>query len=336
MNYFEFYPGDYLRDTTRLTLAEHGAYVRLLMAYYSDEQPLPAENDALFRIVSAQNTAEKQAVLKVADLFFPVTRDGTRHNGRADAEITKAQGRMDASPTGRKATQAERAKRYRERRSAMFALLRDHGITMDFNVKAEELEAAVMELAGSGKRHTTRHTERDENRDERDGVTRDMPRDVTASTSQTPDPNKEQDQDLLSETSHPPPRSRFAEFWAVYPVKKGRAAAESKWKARKLDAIADVIIADVRKRIAEDRQWIEGYVPHGSTYVNGKGWEDAIEPLKPISPVTTGLPQAVKPRDYFTAPNLAAPGPDAITGIPGDKSKTDQIIRDLGRKLRIG
>jgi hypothetical protein len=73
---------------------------------------------------------------------------------------------------------------------------------------------------------------------------------------------------------------RFEEFWAAYPVKKGRAEAEAKWKARELDAIADTIIADVKRRIAEDRQWRDGYIPHGSTYVNGRGWEDAVEPVR--------------------------------------------------------
>lgn len=71
--------------------------------------------------------------------------------------------------------------------------------------------------------------------------------------------------------------ARFAEFWQVYPVKKGKAAAEAKWKSRKLDAIADQIIADVKARIANDRQWLDGYAPHASTYVNGRGWEDEIE-----------------------------------------------------------
>lgn len=71
--------------------------------------------------------------------------------------------------------------------------------------------------------------------------------------------------------------SRFEEFWAVYPVRKGRASAEAKWRARKLDAIADRIIADVKARMATDRQWLAGYIPHGSTYVNGSGWQDAIE-----------------------------------------------------------
>lgn len=301
MNYFEFYPGDYLRDTTRLSLMEHGAYLRLMLAYYSDELPLPSENDDLFRIVSAQNSQEKHAVIRVANQFFPVTRDGMRHNTRADEEIAKAQGRMDASPTGRKATQAERAKRYRERRSAMFELLRSHGIVMDFNTKAEDLEKAVMGLARRPDRHEVRDEcdeVRDENRHNSDDVTRDMHRDVTASRPQTPDPIKEQEQKQTSLvlSSDRPSQSRFEEFWSIYPVKKGRADAQTKWKARKLDLIADRIIADVRNRMANDGQWLSGYVPHGSTYVNGKGWEDDIEPARNQSngsyqaPIVSGSP----------------------------------------------
>lgn len=97
MNYFELYPGDYLRDTTRLTLLEHGAYLRLLMAYYAEEEPLPADHGELFVIVSAVTAADKMAVRKVADRFFPVGPDGLRRNGRADEEIAKAQKRMAAS-----------------------------------------------------------------------------------------------------------------------------------------------------------------------------------------------------------------------------------------------
>lgn len=78
---------------------------------------------------------------------------------------------------------------------------------------------------------------------------------------------------------NPPPKPkavRFSEFWDAYPVKKGRADAEAKWKAKGYDAIADRIITDVKARLVGDRQWREGYIPHGSTYVNGRGWEDAI------------------------------------------------------------
>lgn len=87
MNYFELYPGDYLRDTTRLTLVEHGAYLRLLMTYYAEEQPLPSDDAELFVIVSAVTPADKAAVRKVADRFFPIFPDGLRHSVRADKEI---------------------------------------------------------------------------------------------------------------------------------------------------------------------------------------------------------------------------------------------------------
>lgn len=94
MNYFELYPGDYLRDTTRLTLTEHGAYLRLLMTYYAEEQPLPSDDTELFVIVCAVSPLEKAAVRKVADRFFPIFSDGLRHSARADAEIEKAQRRI--------------------------------------------------------------------------------------------------------------------------------------------------------------------------------------------------------------------------------------------------
>lgn len=97
MNYFELYPGDYLRDTTRLTLVEHGAYLRLLMAYYAEEQPLPGDEAELYVIVSAVTPTDKAAVRKVAGRFFPVGDDGLRRNGRADLEIAKARKRIETS-----------------------------------------------------------------------------------------------------------------------------------------------------------------------------------------------------------------------------------------------
>lgn len=71
--------------------------------------------------------------------------------------------------------------------------------------------------------------------------------------------------------------SRFTEFWSAYPVKKGKAEAEHKWKVKKLDAIADQILTDVKNRQQNDRRWIEGYIPYGSTYVNKEVWRDDIE-----------------------------------------------------------
>jgi hypothetical protein len=88
---------------------------------------------------------------------------------------------------------------------------------------------------------------------------------------------------------------RFDEFWAAYPVKKGRANALKTWAAKKLDAIADKIIADVKQRVVADRQWLDGYAPHGSTYINRRGWEDAIEPVRSAAAQRV-IPADFKPR----------------------------------------
>lgn len=94
MNYFEFYAGDYLRDTADLSLAEHGAYLLLMATYYSSECPLAPDVIALNRIARAMSKPEQAAVAAVAGRFFPLGEDGLRHNGRADREIEKAQKRI--------------------------------------------------------------------------------------------------------------------------------------------------------------------------------------------------------------------------------------------------
>jgi uncharacterized protein YdaU (DUF1376 family) len=70
--------------------------------------------------------------------------------------------------------------------------------------------------------------------------------------------------------------ARFADFWAAYPIKRGKKAALAKWKARRLDGLADELIADVRKRIAGDEQWRRGFAPHPLTYLNQDRWEDEL------------------------------------------------------------
>lgn len=97
MNYYQRFLGDYSRDTRHLPLAAHGAYTLLLDTYYATETPLPADLDSLYRICSAINEQDRQAVNVVAEKFFPVADDGLRHNRRADTEIAKARPRIAAA-----------------------------------------------------------------------------------------------------------------------------------------------------------------------------------------------------------------------------------------------
>lgn len=97
MNFYPRYPGDYAKKTARLTLAEHGAYALLLDELYSSEEPLPADTEELCRICRAISKAERDAVIRVAEKFFPVGDDGLRRNDRAEEEIAKARPKIDAA-----------------------------------------------------------------------------------------------------------------------------------------------------------------------------------------------------------------------------------------------
>ena len=177
MNYFELYPGDYLRDTTRLSLIEHGAYLRLLMTYYAEEQPLPGDLAELYNIAGATDSAGRKAVKKVAEKYFPEGPDGLRHNGRADDEIAKASERMEGAGE-RKSNDADRKRRSRERRSALFSALREVGIVPNFDCTMDELRELVAENVTSDICVTLGVTPRD--------MSRNVTRDGTATRPQTP------------------------------------------------------------------------------------------------------------------------------------------------------
>ena len=91
MKWYKKFPADFGVDTRDLNLTEIGVYNELLDWYYTTEKPLPPDLAALCRIANTQTSAERKAVARIADKFFPPNGDGFRHNKRADEEIAKAQ-----------------------------------------------------------------------------------------------------------------------------------------------------------------------------------------------------------------------------------------------------
>lgn len=74
----------------------------------------------------------------------------------------------------------------------------------------------------------------------------------------------------------------FERFWKEYPRKVSKPAALRAWKGLKADAaLADRIIADVKRRC--DTEW-KGqeiqFIPHPSTYLNQRRWEDETGPTE--------------------------------------------------------
>lgn len=83
--------------------------------------------------------------------------------------------------------------------------------------------------------------------------------------------------------SHPPgggKAERFDEFWLAWPKterKHDKAKCLDHWKRHNLDAVADVILADVRTKRGTQK-WAEGYIEAPLVYLRGKRWEDGVTP----------------------------------------------------------
>jgi uncharacterized protein YdaU (DUF1376 family) len=97
MNFYKRFMADYAKKTSRLTLAQHGAYTLLLDEMYSTEQPLPSDVSELFRICRAMTKDEQNAVRQVADKYFPIGEYAVRDNPRASKEIELASPSMEAA-----------------------------------------------------------------------------------------------------------------------------------------------------------------------------------------------------------------------------------------------
>lgn len=87
-----------------------------------------------------------------------------------------------------------------------------------------------------------------------------------------------------------PPKSpkgdwpRFDEFWSAYPRKTDKAKAIKAWnKIKPDDSLVNLILNAVRSQSRTD-QWTRDdgqYIPHPTTWLNGKRWDDVVEPGKP-------------------------------------------------------
>lgn len=76
----------------------------------------------------------------------------------------------------------------------------------------------------------------------------------------------------------------FEDFWRIYPRKVDKKGSYQKWIRAGADdskALTETIIADVKRRIDGDWSKTETrYIPHPSTYLYQRRWEDEITPTK--------------------------------------------------------
>lgn len=118
---------------------------------------------------------------------------------------------------------------------------------------------------------------------------------------------------------------RFNEFWHLYPNKKGKKDAERHWKRDDCDTFADDILAHVRLMQAQDDGWRRGYAPMGSTYLNGRRWED----------IPSGPPRAQLSKSAQAIITLQEMG-NGLDGAGSEKGFPEIDLPRLGSTARFG
>lgn len=90
MQYYRRYIGDYRRDTGPLTIAEHGVYTIILDEYYAQDGVIPKTYSQLCILCHARTKIERNAVLDIAQRYFPQDSAGVRHHITADKQLAIA------------------------------------------------------------------------------------------------------------------------------------------------------------------------------------------------------------------------------------------------------
>lgn len=111
-----FYFADYLADTSRLSLAEHGAYLLLMAEAYRNDGRIDFERGddtserhaILYRICRCESDKDRTAVDRVLGQFFTKSRDSYTH-GRISKELAKAADRKAKSQKAATTRWEERA-----------------------------------------------------------------------------------------------------------------------------------------------------------------------------------------------------------------------------------
>ena len=92
---------------------------------------------------------------------------------------------------------------------------------------------------------------------------------VTTKSRQTPDKVPP----IRIEQNRTDTNARFDAFWSVYPKKVDKKKALSKF-AKLKPADQQTAIDNATERAKSDDQWLRGFAPNPTTYLNGERWND--------------------------------------------------------------
>ena len=182
--WYSFYPADYARDTSHLSMIEHGAYRALMDHYYITGKPLPASALHLHRVCRAFASDEQDALNSVLHQFFTLTDEGWKH-GRIEAELAKT-GDISA-----------------KRRLA--ATLRHKGKNENLNIDANagaNAGASALQMDTHTHTHSQSHTQEQIQKKEKEKEKKEKPQAASATRSIVSKPDDVSDQTWTDWVAH--------------------------------------------------------------------------------------------------------------------------------------
>lgn len=235
--YFPLFPGDFDADTGHLTLAEDGAYNRLLrLQWRCPGCKMPADMEWIFRKTRAVTEADQAVIASVISEFF------TRKAGKI----------------------------FNER------LIREHMKSCVAHSKR------VLSGSKGGSAKTLKI------------------KPIASSNAQAmlkqPEPEPEPEPELSFFGSDEPQKgggssgekdTGFERFWAVYPLKKAKAAAEKNWR-KAVKKVAPEIIIAAAERYANSREVSRGFAKYPQGWLTDERWLDEDVPEPSFPPKSTG------------------------------------------------
>ena len=151
MKWFPWHPLEHRRDTYKLSLAEDGAYRRLIDEYMVNREPLPDDDAALARILGVS----QEDWLAVANSIRPFfkSQDGRLVHKRCASELRAQDQRSERySERGKKAAFAKYSKPNDLNARRMLVPTTRHNITRHtYSYDASQLEQASSQRVGEGK-----------------------------------------------------------------------------------------------------------------------------------------------------------------------------------------
>lgn len=252
MNFYPFHVGDYSLRTGHLEPLEDLAYRRLLDLYYVNEYPLVGTPAEIARLIRLRTSVDEVAA--VLGEFFEDTPQGWRHT-HCDEVIAQYHAKAKtAAENGKKGGRPKGSK------------------------KPADTPAPTQPQPAGNPRET------DPQSQDKPGKTQSVnsanPAETGSKANQEPVTNNQSQEPPM------PPKGAatgFDAFWSAYPLKKAKATAEKAWAKLKpsADLQAAILSAIAAHKLSAD--WMRDggqYIPHPTTWLNQRRWEDEVTPYE--------------------------------------------------------